>query len=478
MAERTATVRGVSPLTGRTEPWMEDLLADPDQCAALIRDYGSPVNVLDFGALARNAAELIDAAHDEGVRLGVYVARKANKAFGVVRAADAAGLGLDVASLAELCQCLDLGVAGDRIIVTAAVKSEELLEAAIACGAAVSVDNADEWDDVRAVAARTGRTARVAPRLASADPRVAPTRFGLTAADWSQVIDAGTEGLRLEGVHFHLNGYSAAERVVVLREAIAWADDLRAAGHAIAFIDMGGGVPMSYLEDRAQWRAFWERLDTDQHGSLTWRGDRLGLTDPAGDRPSPAVYPYWQRHVRGAWLRDILRARTPEGVTVAGALAERDLELRCEPGRSVLDGCGMTLASVAFRKATSDGIALVGLQMNRTQVRSTSADFMVDPRWVRPAAAREPSPAFEGFLVGAYCVEEELLLRRRLQFPDGVARGDIAAFINTGGYLMHILESASHQLPLAATVVRDGDAWVRDGIDSASVQRGLLERLA
>ena len=132
----------------------------------------------------------------------------------------------------------------------------------------------------------------------------------------------------------------------------------------------------------------------------------------------------------------------------------------------MLDGCGLTLATVAFRKATSDGIPLVGLHMNRTQVRSTSADFMVDPRWVRPPHAGDPSPPLEGFLVGAYCVEDELILRRRLRFPRGVARGDIAAFVNTGGYLMHILESASHQLPLAATVVRDGDRWVRDGIDA------------
>ncbi|WP_200809100.1 Y4yA family PLP-dependent enzyme [Demequina sp. NBRC 110051] len=465
MANQAPHVEGASPLTGRTEPWMEDLLADPAQCAALIREHGSPVNVLNLAPLARNSAELTDAASDEGVRLGVYVARKANKTHAVVKQAAAAGLGIDVSSLAELRQCLDLGAAASRLIVTAAVKSGALLSEAVTAGALVSVDNADELADIVAVASHTGVTARVAPRMASADSRIPPTRFGLTPSAWDRALEGLPASVRLEGIHFHLNGYSAAERAVMLREALAWTDHLRESGHPIAFIDMGGGVPMSYLDDRAQWRAFWERLDTDAHGTLTWRGDRLGMTDPCAERPSASVYPYWQRHVRGAWLRDVLRSHTPEGTTVAEEIASRDLELRVEPGRSLLDGCGMTLASVAFRKASSDGIGLVGLHMNRTQVRSTSADFMVDPRWVRPADAGPPSPALEGFLVGAYCVEEELLLRRRLLFPDGVARGDIAAFVNTAGYLMHILESASHQLPLAVNVVRDEGGWVRDGID-------------
>ena len=39
------------------------------------------------------------------------------------------------------------------------------------------------------------------------------------------------------------------------------------------------------------------------------------------------------------------------------------------------------------------------------------------------------------------------------------------ALPNTGGYLMHILESASHQIPLAANAVRTDHGWVRDDID-------------
>lgn len=245
---------------------------------------------------------------------------------------------------------------------------------------------------------------------------------------------------------------------------------------------------MSYLDNGEQWHQFWAAVDRQPASSceVTWRGDRLGLVDAGADRPSPSVYPYYQDVVRGEWLENIVTSpvaaptvhdghgsdRPTPDTTIADALASRDIELRCEPGRSMLDGCGMTLARVMFRKHTSDGVPLVGLAMNRTQVRSTSVDFLVDPVLVRPTDAGEPNEPGSGFFVGAYCIEEELLARRRFVFPQGVAVGDIVAFPNTGGYLMHIVESASHQIPLAANIVATGDRWELDPGDTSDARAG------
>ncbi|WP_300683154.1 alanine racemase [Nocardioides sp.] len=447
---------------------MEEVLAAPDALAALVAEHGSALNLHDFTPLARNAAELVDAAAAHGVEARVFVARKANKTFGLVEAARAAGLGIDVASFAELDQCLDAGMAARDLIVSAAVKSEALARRAIRADVPLSLDNADEAATAVGIARDEGRVARVALRLAVVAEGIAPTRFGLTPAAWLALLDTelAAGGLRIEGVHFHLNGYSPDERAEALRQACGMVDALRARNIDVAYIDMGGGVPMRYLDDPSQWRAFWEGVAAGD--DLTWRGDRLGLVDPAAPRPSPAVYPYWQAEVRAGWLGRILTAPGSDGGTVAQMLNRRGLRLHCEPGRAVVDGCGMTVARVAFRKQTSDGIGLVGLEMNRTQVRSTSADFLVDPRWVRPRVSGVPGPPTTAFVVGAYCIEEELILRRRLSFPDGVAVGDLAVFPNTGGYLMHILESASHQLPLARNLVRDprtATGWRLDRID-------------
>ena len=126
-------------------------------------------------------------------------------------------------------------------------------------------------------------------------------------------------------------------------------------------------------------------------------------------------------------------------------------------------------------KRRSDGVPLVGLEMNRTQCRSTSDDFLVDPVLVRSGA---PGPAAEGFLVGAYCIEDELILQRRMHFPNGVAPGDVVAFVNTAGYQMHILESASHQIPLATNVVRTSEGFTRDPIDEPAAAGPLSAQMA
>lgn len=75
-------------------------------------------------------------------------------------------------------------------------------------------------------------------------------------------------------------------------------------------------------------------------------------------------------------------------------------------------------------------------------------------------------PEIEGYLVGAYCIERELLTWRRMRFADGVAVGDLIAFPNTAGYLMHILESSSHQIPLARNVVVSEATTALDDIDA------------
>lgn len=443
-------VRGEPPLTGRLEPWMEELLSDPDGCAALLDEHDSPVNVLDPGPLTRNAAELVDAGAAAGVEVGVHFARKANKALCFVTRALAEGHGVDVSSLAELRQALAAGMPGERVLLTAAVKPDPLLAEAVAAGVIVSLDSRDELARVAAAAQAAGKTATVMPRVAPEPASgLRPSRFGEPASAW---VAAGfPPHVRALGVHAHLDGYAIADRLAVLSDCLVVADALGSSAHPVEFVDLGGGVPMSYLDDRAEWEAFWAAARDTADERLLWR-----------DRPVTTVYPYWQRPVRGEWLAALLAEPLGEG-TVAAALRERGLRLHLEPGRSLLDGCGLTLARVAFTKRRSDGVGLVGLEMNRTQCRSTSDDFLVDPVLVRRTP---PGPATDAFLVGAYCIEDELILNRRLRFAEGVAAGDIVALVNTAGYLMHILESASHQIPLARNVVRDpAGPFVLDRLD-------------
>lgn len=468
-------MHGTLPLTARLEPWMENLVQDPELCKELLGQYGSPLNVHDYSSMSRNITELRDAASGHGIDFQVYLARKANKTLGAIDKAVAEGCGVDVASFHELDQCLQRGVSPESLIVTAAVKSRALLKLAADNNVVLSLDNTDEAADLLELAKSGGAPVPVALRLASSSPEIPPTRFGLAAQQWLDFFAQwdSHEAISIVGVHFHLNGYSGGQRALVLQESMEFADALGQLGHTVEFVDMGGGIPMSYLDDSTQWTGFWEALADlpDGDESLTWKSDRLGATGP---QPSNALYPYHQHLIRGPWLDQILATRSLDGSrSVAQMLTERGIQLRCEPGRSLLDGCGLTLSEVAFTKQRSDGANLVGLHMNRTQCRSTSADFLVDPLLVRASGRHAPERSpYSGFLVGAYCIEEELILRRRFEFPHGVSKGDIIAFPNTGGYLMHIIESASHQLPLAKNVILEGRHAVLDDIDQAGAGIG------
>lgn len=441
-------VHGLPPLEPTEFRWSQDLLADPDACHSLVERYGSPVNVLNPGPMRANIDELVEAGRRSGVETKVFYARKANKGLVFADTARDTGNGVDVASENELRQVLAHDVPGDRIILSAAIKPDRLLQLAIDNGVVISADNRAEYDRIRELAEVSGNTARVAPRLAPDPDTMPPTRFGERLGDWAWHLREPSSSVSVVGVHAHLHGYAAADRSAALRECMQLVDALTAAGHTPEFIDIGGGVPMRYLAHEQQWKDYQDAIAEQRAGyaePFTWKADPLLNT-----------YPYWQEPTRGKWLDQVLADGVAEG------LRERGLRLHLEPGRSLLDGCGVILARVAFVKTRSDGLPLVGLEMNRTQCRTTSDDYLTDPVLVK----RSPDGApLEAFLVGAYCIEDEIILRRKIRFPKGIVAGDIVAIPNAAGYFMHILESASHQIPLAKNVV-----WPEGELDA--IDRG------
>ena len=474
---------GVVPLSGRLEAWQISLCRTPARLAQWLDDHGSPLNVLHPALMARGAAELEGAARASGVELRIFFARKANKAVACVDMARDLGLGVDVASECELLQTLERGVPADDVVVTAAVKPREFLEHCVTTNVTTVVDNEDELVALGRIAAKPGKRVEVALRLAPYLGFGRPeSRFGFTAGHALDITDRycaakNAAPFDIAGVHFHLDGYDPGDRVAGITQGLDLIDTLRARGHAPRFIDIGGGIPMRYLNHPGEWECFWTQHRAALRGHrppLTFEGHGLGLIAHHDEILGRAnVYPAYQHLTGGDWLAEILRSPlngSASRETVADAVRRRGLELRCEPGRFLVDGCGLTAARVEFRKQRRDGTWLIGLAMNRTQCRSTADDFLVDPLLIRTdagarSAGRETGP-IEGYLVGAYCIEREFLSWRLLSFPDGVRVGDTVVFPNTAGYLMHILESASHQIPLARNLVVGNDyAPILDAID-------------
>lgn len=470
------------PLPARPIEWLSQLLDDERRLGALLDRWGSPLHLHRPERLALNAAPYREAAAAAGVDLDLFFARKANKALGYVAAARDAGLGVDVASENELRQALELGVDGSRIVVTAAVKSPGLLRLAAGRGACVVVDHLAEVAALREVARAVPAHGPVQVALRVRGFQLPGghhnSRFGVSVEELPSMLEALCEAERDDlstvGLHFHLDGYAAADRAAALDQCIALTHTLRQRGLPIRFIDMGGGFPVSYAASSDDWQAFLAELDRALRGerpAITFRNTAFGRRRAEGGElvGAPAVYPHAQAPTRGDWLKAILTARrAAHDETVARGLQEADLTLRAEPGRALLEDCGATLTRVEFVKGGTGTERLVGVSMNSSNCRSRKSELLTDPIH-RPATSGrlEPGPS-EGFIVGAWCAEDDLITSRRIGFPAGVAAGDLLVFPNTAGYYMHFIESRSHQLPLPLNVVlgATGDDDRLDAIDA------------
>jgi diaminopimelate decarboxylase len=456
-----ASGRDCAPtLTGKLAPWMKRLIAEPSIAERLLESAGSPVHVVAASEFRRNVADLLSVFKSRELSGGLFFARKANKLSWFVKLAKEVGIGVDTASHPELQETLDLGVAPERIIVTAVGKTKALVSQAVATGCLLVIDNPDEIELIRAVAQSLGRTARIGLRFSGfrVGQRKIFSRFGLPIDDYHALLSAvGTNsGLELELLHAHLDRYDIEERACAARQLIEVADCAVMDDHKVSSIDLGGGVLIRYLEYSEQWSAFQNRLVSSVMGecpAFTYLADGLGLYKVADEIAGRAdLYPAWNELSKERFIAAILDHRI-KGATLHKEISGRGLKLYFEPGRALLDNTGVTLATVMFRKRDTAGNLLIGLAMNRTNLRPFRAEFCVDP--ILLASGVRPRIDEGAFLVGNLCGEGDLIMRRKLQIGTLPEPGDMFCFINTAGYLAHHLEVGTHGSPLPVNVLID-----------------------
>ncbi|TWT91487.1 Diaminopimelate decarboxylase [Neorhodopirellula pilleata] len=395
-----------------------DSLANTDW-HLVVDEHGSPLNVLNPNPMRSNIDAILAVAHARGLDVQLHYAFKANKDIVFVETADQCSIGIDVASETELRRTLQAGVAGERIVCTAAIKTQALIDLCLSVRTTIVIDNRDEWYLINERADALGHQADVAIRLGGfrQERHQYPlaTRFGFDVNDELSFLRSHrSSSVRVAGLHFHLSGSHASQRIIAIDHCLTRIAELREQGHPIRFLDIGGGFP-----------------------ARTWNDpDFVSAPD---------------------WFASILDESLNQE-TIAKKLVDSHLQLRCEPGRALLDGCGMTIARVEFCKPPVgqaadpllDHQGWIGLAMNHTQCHPTQGNELADPIIV-PRRHRLGKPS-TGRFVGNFCTEFDFIAGRTFEFPNGIERGDLVVFANTAAYQMHFLESASHQNPLAKNI--------------------------
>lgn len=450
-------------LTPHTDNWVKKIVQEPAALLESIHKYESPVNILHVPSFVENIKNYETVFNKYELKHQIFFARKANKAIAFVHAAREMGIGVDTASYRELQQTIKAGLSNDQIILTAAVKNRKLIELAIHNNIPIVIDNVDECKLIHDLCSEFKLRAHIIVRISGfifVSSKL-KSRFGFDI-DFASTLIAETlpkeyPFFNYLGIHFHLNGYSIPQRAEALLQCIVLVDKLKKQHIETQIIDIGGGFLVNYLQSKSEWNQFFTELKASvlhQRSPVTYDRDPLGMIILDGRiYGEPTVYPYYNECNKGQFLDEILQYKNTDGTPIHQLIKSANVELRIEPGRSALDQAGITVAKIAFRKLDNNGDLLVGLEMNRTQLRSSSADFLLDPIHISIDEYSEED--CYGYLVGAYCLEQEFILKRKIQFKSFPKVGDMILFVNTAGYMMHFYESEAHLFELAKNLVFD-----------------------
>ncbi|WP_307831194.1 Y4yA family PLP-dependent enzyme [Nucisporomicrobium flavum] len=451
---------------------MRSALAETVLLQQLVDACGSPLSVVLPDRMADNVAAFRAVLAGHRLAGEVFFAHKANRSSALVRHLAAGDAGIDVASLGELQHALSAGIAARRIMATGP-KNREFLWLAARAGVTVNADSIDELSELASlVTAHRLPRVRVMARLsgfASTGARVTSrrSRFGVPARAIGAVADLiGKEAgaLDLTGVAFHLDTIGLAEKVVAIEGCLAALDECHRRGLRPRSLDIGGGFGVDYLADAAEWERWTSELTEAVLGRrppLTWDGHAYGLRNDGGTvRGALGLYPAHRPVAGAAYLDALLRAEVrAHRRTVGTLLLDAMYDLHVEPGRALLDQCGMVLARVLEVRDDGDG-TVVRLDCNARDVSLEEHGVLMDPVVVHRSSPADPRPV-GAYLVGNLCLEADLITRRRVHLPARPRPGDLLAFVNTAGYFMDFSATTAIRQPVARKVAlyRDGGAW-------------------
>ena len=192
----------------------EDLLCDGVPLASIAAAEGTPVYVYS-AALLRERYRALDEAF-AGYPHAIHYALKANSTLALARLLRGLGAAADANSVWEIDVARRVGFEPAEIVFTGVGKTAAELECAVALNVkAINVESSGELDRVEAIAARLGRTARVAVRVnPDIDARSHPSistglktnKFGVPLQEARGIYRARreTKGLQFVGVHIHI----------------------------------------------------------------------------------------------------------------------------------------------------------------------------------------------------------------------------------------------------------------------------------
>jgi diaminopimelate decarboxylase len=385
-----------------------ELYCEKVPLARIADEVGTPAYVYSTATLLRHARVFRSALRGLDVLPCYAVKAAGNLALLALLARE--GYGFDIVSGGELHRVLRAGADPRRVVFSGVGKRAEELQAALRAGILqINCESEEELEQLAAVARAMRRRAPVAIRVnPEVDARTHPyiatalatSKFGIPAARARAAFRAAAalRGLEVVGLACHIG--SQIEKVRPFVEATRRMRELylqlRADGHALRRLDLGGGLAVPY-----------------------------------GDGPAPA---------------------SPEeyGRALVGALRGLDARILVEPGRLLVANAGVLLTRVLLRKRGAGG--------HRFAVVDAGMNDLLRPALYRAFHAVEPvgrprSGSDVVDVVGPVCESADVLAPHR-RLPR-LEAGDLIVVRTAGAYGMS-MASQYNARPRPAEVLVSG----------------------
>src|SRR6187399_160473 len=237
------------------------LHAEAVNLSELADAVGTPFYCYSTATLERHYRVFTEAF--AGEKTLVCYAMKANSNQSVLRTLAKLGAGADVVSGGELKRALAAGIPPGKILFSGVGKTEMELRAALAADIlCVNVESEPELELLSKLAVETGKTARISIRVnpdvdAGTHAKIATgksgNKFGIPISRAREVYARAAKlpGLEVTGVDMHIG--SQIIELSPFDDAFALLSDfvrtLRADGHTISHVDLGGGLGIPYHDD-------------------------------------------------------------------------------------------------------------------------------------------------------------------------------------------------------------------------------------
>jgi diaminopimelate decarboxylase len=392
---------------------------------ALAREVGTPFYCYSTATLERHYRVFAEAFAD--VPSLVCFALKANSNQAVIATLAKLGAGADIVSGGELQRALSAGVPANKIVFSGIGKTRDEMASALKAGIyCFNVESEPELRVLSEVATGLGLKASVSVRVnpdvdAKTHAKIATgkseNKFGIPISRAREVYTEASKlsGIRVAGIDMHIGSQitelSPFDNATALMAELA--RDLRAAGHTIEHLDLGGGLGIPYKNDN---------------------------TPP----PLPAEYAeVVKKHTNGLGAKLVF-----------------------EVGRMIVGNAGILVSRVIFwKQGESKNFLIVDAAMNDL-IRPTLYEAYHEILPVKEPVANAPWAVAD--VVGPVCESGDYLaLDRRL--PE-MKEGDLVTVMTAGAYGAVQASTYNTRALIPEVLVREGEyALVRPRFDAAAI---------